>query len=579
MTLSTDDLPSKKDGPPPLSSKQLRDLSRLMRQASTFEDAAQLFLSEAHRVASCHVLAMGARVIRVAAHLRPSGSYAGLAVYPADHSSHPNYSSSATAWHAVALNRQPVLIDVAAKTVLNESGHTVTTAHSSLSFRSRDSLLAREAQFIIAVPLHRPGGHLNGFVAYELAAKEARLNLAEWPRATPDLELLGDLASPYLSALPKSHSTPSDDALPVVGAAMKDTLHLLRRVARDGETILLYGETGVGKTRLAQWIHQLSSSASRPFEVISLAAVPAHLQAAHLFGVKKGAFTGADTDRAGVVEAAAGGTLFIDEINKLSIEGQKLILGLFDDGNYHRVGDPEVHHADIRLIVASTENLEDAVKEGRFLSDLYYRLATFPVLIPALRARSDEIGEWAQYLLSKLQEKSGSDNILRLGEGAVAALRAQPWPGNIRQLHNIMKRVRLLATEDPITPTITITRDHIDKALSLGSHPHAPSALIAKMNDAAAAFVAAAQSAEGALRLVNTRAFKWFTIECAITLLGEKGAYKLLAPNRISSSNYKKDIHQARRRLIEFKAMLGGESVPSNSPKNVPKNATCGQGQ
>ncbi|MDE3011000.1 MAG: sigma 54-interacting transcriptional regulator [Pseudomonadota bacterium] len=219
---------------------------------------------------------------------------------------------------------------------------------------------------------------------------------------------------------------------------------LVGKAARSPITVLLLGETGVGKEMFAHWLHEQSERAAQPFVAVNCAAIPHELIEAELFGVRKGAFTGADTSRPGRFERAHGGTLFLDEVGDLSPAAQVKLLRVLQTGEVERLGDVETRKVDVRVVAATNIDLQQAIKAGRFRSDLYYRLATFPVTIPPLRERSSDIPLLAAALIAASEARLGK-KFQGLSDRAMQALMRYRWPGNVRELQNLVERGTLLA--------------------------------------------------------------------------------------------------------------------------------------
>ena len=269
-----------------------------------------------------------------------------------------------------------------------------------------------------------------------------------WKALLDHLSPLVASTTPLVLGLPRRPAAipEQDPLLPVVGAALRPTLEVLRRFARHPDTILLLGETGTGKSRLARWCHALSPRESRPFEVVHVHAIPESLLEGELFGWKKGAHSGASHDRTGIVGRAEGGTLFIDEIHRLPATVQEKLLWLLDERRYRVLGEEgPPREANIRLIAASSTDLRELVAEGRFLRDLYYRISALPVVLPPLRERGDELPAWAQFMAARKQIEAGEAGETRFGEDALALLHAQGWPGNLRELDQVVRRAWILA--------------------------------------------------------------------------------------------------------------------------------------
>ncbi|MBI5069620.1 MAG: sigma-54-dependent Fis family transcriptional regulator [Deltaproteobacteria bacterium] len=219
---------------------------------------------------------------------------------------------------------------------------------------------------------------------------------------------------------------------------------LLMQAAQSEITVLLLGETGVGKELFARTLHQKGPRQAAPFVAINCAAIPLELMEAELFGVEKGAYTGALSSRSGRFERAHGGTLFLDEIGDLPLPAQAKLLRVLQEGELERVGDQRTRKVDVRLVAATNVELQERVKEGRFRSDLYYRLSGYPIRIPPLRERKEDVALLAKAFLEKYSAKNGK-KLRGFTDKAKRTLLAHPWPGNIRELQNIIERGVILA--------------------------------------------------------------------------------------------------------------------------------------
>ena len=220
-------------------------------------------------------------------------------------------------------------------------------------------------------------------------------------------------------------------------------------VANTDTTILLTGESGTGKEVIARAIHSASKRKSGQFVSINCGAFPDTLLESELFGYKKGSFTGAYTNKIGLFEVASGGTLFLDEIAEMSTTMQVKLLSAIQNRKIRRLGDTEEIPIDIRIIAATNKNLENLIKEGRFREDLYYRLAVIPINVPPLRERREDIIELANYFLRLFNFKIGK-SIKGFSEEAMEILKSYDWPGNVRQLENLIERLVVLETEKEI---------------------------------------------------------------------------------------------------------------------------------
>ncbi len=231
--------------------------------------------------------------------------------------------------------------------------------------------------------------------------------------------------------------------------ATRNLFALAARVAQTDATVLLSGESGVGKEIVARYIHNHSARRKGPFVAINCAAIPDSLLEATLFGYEKGAFTGATQAQAGKFEQAQGGTLLLDEVTEMPLGLQAKLLRVLQEREVERVGGKQPVALDIRVVATSNRDIGDAVAKGGFREDLYYRLNVFPLPIPSLRQRLDDIVPLARHFLAEHGGRSGRPGLC-LAASAEAALRAHAWPGNVRELENVMQRALILAPGDVI---------------------------------------------------------------------------------------------------------------------------------
>ena len=229
-------------------------------------------------------------------------------------------------------------------------------------------------------------------------------------------------------------------------AAFRKAYELMQKVAQTQVTVLLTGETGVGKERFARALHELSNRAAAPFVAINCAALPAELIEAELFGVEKGAFTSAHAARAGRFERADGGTLLLDEVGELPLAAQAKLLRVLQEGEIERVGGEATRKVNVRLVAATNVDLEQAVQAGRFRRDLLYRLNVYPICIPALRDRKADIEVLARSMLTRFCTLHNK-RLSGFGDRALQALQQHDWPGNVRELENLVERGVILASQ------------------------------------------------------------------------------------------------------------------------------------
>jgi DNA-binding NtrC family response regulator len=259
----------------------------------------------------------------------------------------------------------------------------------------------------------------------------------------------------------------------IVGTStqMQDVFKIIAKVADTPSTVLITGESGTGKELIATALHEGSSRRNRPLIRINCAAIPKDLMESELFGYERGAFTGAVTSKPGRFELADGGTLFLDEIAEMPVK----LLRALQESEFERVGGITTTHVDVRLIAATNRDLQQEIQAGRFRPDLYYRLAVVPIVLPALRERKDDIPTLAHHFIEKYNKRL-SRKIEGVSEDALALLVAYPWPGNIRELENLVERLLLFADGPLITPKdlpepVRSATSHVAGPLTVGTAP------------------------------------------------------------------------------------------------------------
>jgi DNA-binding NtrC family response regulator len=251
--------------------------------------------------------------------------------------------------------------------------------------------------------------------------------------------------------------------------AVRRAIELALNVADTSATVLVTGESGTGKELIANLIHFNSGRESQPFVKINCGAIPESLLESELFGHEKGAFTDARTQRIGRFEEADGGTLFLDEIGEMSLQAQVRLLRVLQDGTFTRVGGKRQIKTDVRVIAATNVDLERAVEEGRFRRDLYFRLSVFPISLPPLRERTEDIPLLVLHFIEASKEKSGRF-VSGISREAMNAIAAYDWPGNIRELENAIERAVIIASGRQIEI------EDLPAAISGRAIPQAPSA-------------------------------------------------------------------------------------------------------
>lgn len=285
---------------------------------------------------------------------------------------------------------------------------------------------------------------------------------------------------------------------------IKDVLRQVEMVAGTDSTVLIRGETGTGKERIARAIHNNSSRRDRPLVKVNCPAIPSGLIESELFGHEKGAFTGALTKKIGKFELADGGTIFLDELGDLPLDAQAKLLRVLQEREFERVGSIETRNVDVRVIAATNRDLESAVKEGKFRADLYYRLNVFPIVVPALAKRKEDIPLLATYFTQKYANKLGKA-IKSISEENIEALKNYSWPGNIRELENIVERAVIVSTGE----TLNIDKNLFDSSLESSFNDNE----LSNLED---------NEREHIIKVLNKT--KW-------QIYGEKGAAKILGIN------------------------------------------------
>lgn len=254
--------------------------------------------------------------------------------------------------------------------------------------------------------------------------------------------------------------------------ALKRALAQIEAVAKTPVSVLILGESGVGKEMIARAIHTKSDRAEKPLIKVNCASIPKDLFESEFFGHVRGAFTGAHQDRVGRLQLADGGTLFLDEVGEIPMSQQGKLLRALQEGEFERVGDDKTIRVDVRVVAATNRNLMDEIKAGRFREDLYYRLSVFPLEVPPLRERVDDIAPLAFFFLDKICCELGRD-ALRMTQHQIATLKGQAWPGNIRELKNVIERAVISSAGnrlrlDIAMPSLSTENQFSAKALPTG---------------------------------------------------------------------------------------------------------------
>ena len=251
--------------------------------------------------------------------------------------------------------------------------------------------------------------------------------------------------------------------------ALRRVLREIETVAPADSTVLICGETGTGKELIARAVHNLSSRRSRPFVKFNCAAIPASLLESELFGHEKGAFTGAINQRLGRFEMANGGTIFLDEIGEIPLELQPKLLRILQEREFERLGSARTIHANVRLIAATNRDLKSMVEKREFRADLYYRLNVFPIRVPALRERVEDIPVLVWHFVREFNRRH-CRSIESIPSQSMKALTSYDWPGNIRELQNVIERA-VIVSKGPLL-NVDITETSIDNGVKCGEHNH-----------------------------------------------------------------------------------------------------------
>lgn len=288
---------------------------------------------------------------------------------------------------------------------------------------------------------------MTGHGTVKAAVEAMRLGAFSFLEKPVDAEMLRPLLRQALVERARNEPLTFAQVTPLIGVSrvMAEVREFIHTVAPTDDTVLVFGETGTGKEVVARQIHAQSDRAARPFVAMNAACVPRELFESELFGHKRGAFTGAQADRAGLFREADGGTLFIDELAELPLESQAKLLRAIETKTIRPVGESGETMVDVRIVAATNRDLWAETQAGRFREDLYFRLQVFPVLIRPLRERPEDVAPLAMHLLTRL----GRTEIV-LDSEAFAALTEYDWPGNVRELLNVLRRASLFAISNTI---------------------------------------------------------------------------------------------------------------------------------
>ncbi|RYZ58881.1 MAG: sigma-54-dependent Fis family transcriptional regulator [Proteobacteria bacterium] len=291
---------------------------------------------------------------------------------------------------------------------------------------------------------------MSGHGTIETAVRATRIGAFDYlekPLSLDKIYPLLDHAKRLRSYAEEHHQNSPD----LIGNA--DSMLQIKRqinlVAAKNAWVLITGENGTGKEVVANHIHQKSTRAKKPFVAVNCAAIPEDLIESELFGHAKGAFTNAIAAKKGKFELANHGTIFLDEIGDMSLRTQAKILRILQEQQFERLGASETQHVDVRVIAATNQDLKELIKEGRFREDLYYRLNVVPFHLPPLRDRGDDVFDLAQFFLGKMAKELG-EQPKQISDQAMQVMRDYPWPGNIRELKNLLERICIMSDQNTV---------------------------------------------------------------------------------------------------------------------------------
>ncbi len=582
----------------------LSSFKNSLTQSVTFEAAARatllVLVKRFEEQLAASKLAGKGRILRAMVHLRPGDAY--LRVLALDRGDPgASYAASATAFRWVREYGASIVMDVHLGVVERNKGETLEVIHETEApawgnAESRATLLGRHATHLLVLPLRAPHASPDrlkpqstdphsdvvGMITLEADCRTAIGAPFVWQGGLVFAEQVANLAAPLLFSLPAEPGPPAKDPyLPVVGATMQSLVDMLRVFAQQEETLLISGPTGAGKSRLARFCHACSMRANEAFETLDLMTVPEELQMAELFGWRKGAFTGAVRDSHGCLGRAEGGTLFIDEIDKLSLKAQAGLLRVLEERTYRSLGDGAGERtANVRFIVGTNANLPALVRSGLFREDLFFRIHVLPVRVPSLAERRDEIVAWAEHLLERRHRETNRPGKATLSVEAQRLLLAQSWPGNLRQLDNILRRAYALFRLDAgaTSAPVELAGHHVERALAYESPSKPEPSFIEHLHAAAASFVRLAEERRGStpVDMRWTEALRGFVYGTAALKLGSVDeAFRLFGKETlVQHRNHTKTLKKELERVEELYAALGAGPSPfatlSDDPKEDP---------
>ena len=313
---------------------------------------------------------------------------------------------------------------------------------------------AADGEYELELRLRRHDGVYRWFLARFNPVRDDRGQIVRWYHASTEIEQRKRaeerLQQENITLREDIDQASMFEEIIGMSAALQPALARVAKVARSQSTVMITGETGTGKELVARAIHRRSARGDRAFIGVNCAAVPRELISSELFGHEQGAFTGATHRRLGRFELAHGGTLFLDEVGELSMEIQVALLRVLQEREFERVGGNRTVRVDVRVIAATNRDLQAAIAAGSFRADLFYRLNVFPITVPPLRERADDIPLLVEYFVDRYARQAGK-TIRRINKRTLAQLQAYPWPGNVRELQNVVERSVIVCDTDEFT--------------------------------------------------------------------------------------------------------------------------------
>lgn len=340
-------------------------------------------------------------------------------------------------------------------------------------------LLAAFAQITVPALQSAEGHRTIEQLNRELQAKIEKISEQQRRIVALQTQLRRQIPVPALPAPEEAngHAEPAPPTAGIVGSGLvvRELMGLVRKVAATDAVVLIRGESGTGKELLARALHENSPRAFKPFVKVHCAALSANLLESELFGHVKGAYTGAHRDKVGRFESANGGTLFLDEIGDISLEVQTKLLRVLQEQTFERVGSSDPVQVDVRILTATHQDLEDLIRQGRFREDLYYRLNVFPIDVPPLRRRREDVPELVLHFVRQFSQRFKKD-ITQVDDDVISCLKGYPWPGNVRQLENVIERAVVIAEGPVLTlhelpPEMVALMDEEDDAAETAALP------------------------------------------------------------------------------------------------------------